>query len=104
MYGKKAVVDMSADANTTPFTGKEESADEAIVLRAVGIGLEKCNTDKKGEALTYKKEAAAILDDIWARIQESMPQEVLKGTQRFNRIDVLRGTTGSKTDNNIGRF
>ena len=103
IYGQKGVVDLSGDAETTPFDAAEPSGDEAIIRRAVAIGMKKIgNLDR--EALIEENEAKAILEAIWQRIQEAKPREVLKSTQRFQRINILKGTREKTDPNDVGLF
>ena len=102
-YGQKAVADMSGDSDTTPFTGKEESFDEAVILAAMAIGLFKME-EREAEAKNFQQEAKDKLNLIWERILEAMPVEQQKATPLLRKMNVLKGTTSDKVTDNIGRF
>lgn len=103
IYGQIGVVDLSDDDDTTPFADAEPSGDEAIIRRAVAVGMKKIG-NMDNQALLEEAEAKAILETIWARILEVKPREVLKSTQRFNRINIINGTLRRNDPNNVGRF
>lgn len=103
MYGYEKVADLSSDSDTTPFDAAEPSGDEAIIRRAVAVGMRKIG-GLDNEALIEEREAKEILETIWARIQEAKPREVRKGRQLFRRIDILKGTTSESSESKVGRF
>ena len=103
IYGQKGEVDLSGDTETTPFDAAEPSGDEAIIRRAVAIGMKKIG-GLDSEALIEENEAKVILDTIWQRILEAKPREVLKTTQRFRRINILKGTTEKTDPSDVGKF
>jgi hypothetical protein len=103
IYGQKTIADMSADADTSFFSAGEPSGDEAIVLKAVADLLDKEKT-KQGESKIKLNEAMVILEQIWSRITENNPREVLKNTPRFKKINVITGTSALTDPNDVGRF
>jgi len=103
MYGREAVSDMSENTDVTPFDTNDPSGDEAVVRRAVAIGLRKIG-GLDTEALIEEAEAKEILKTIWDRIAEAMPREVTKTTPRFKKINVVKGTTEEPGPTNIGNF
>lgn len=103
IYGQKGETDLSDDTATTPFAVAEPSGDEAICERAIYLALKKL-PGMTQDARDAKQEAKDILDEIWNRIVEAKPREVLKGRQRFRKINILRGTSSESSANDIGRF
>ena len=103
MYGQEAVADLSGDTDVTPFDAAEPSGDEAIIRRAVAVGMKKIG-GLDAEALIEEREAKEILDTIWARIQEAKPREIRKGRPLFRKINILKGTTSESSDSRVGRF
>lgn len=103
IYGFEGVADMSADANTTPFSDAEPSGDEAIILFAIAKGLKKVG-GTTADANNLRAEAKEILTAIWDRLTEAMPREQLKTTPLFKRIDILDGTTRDTDPSKIGKF
>jgi hypothetical protein len=102
MFGYEAAADMVGDTTVTPFDAAEPAGDEAVVLRALAIGLR--IKKKEIEARGAEKEAENILDKIWARIAEAKPREVLKSTPLLKRINVLKGTISEVSQDLTGRF
>lgn len=103
MYGYEKVADLSDDDDTTPFNDAEPSGDEAIIRRAVAIGMRKIG-GMDNDALIEEREAKEILETIWARIQEAKPREVRKGRPLFQKINILTGKTSENSESNVGKF
>jgi hypothetical protein len=103
IYGIEGVADMSADANTTPFSDAEPSGDEAVIKFAVAKGLKKVG-GSTADANNLMAEARDILERIWDRLMEAAPREQLKTTPLFKRIDILDGTTRDTDPSKIGKF
>ena len=103
IYGQESVNDMSADADTTPFTAAEPLGDEAVIDKAVSMACKKIPGLLK-QAQLEEQSAMQKLEIVWARIQEAKPREVLKSTPLLRKIDVLKGHTSSADPNNIGQF
>ena len=103
IYGYEKVTDLSADADVTPFDAAEPSGDEAIIRRAVAIGMRKIG-GLDNQAIVEEREAKELLETIWQRIMEVAPREVRKARQRFKKINILKGTTNEGSSENIGRF
>ncbi len=95
--------ELYAESGTTPFATAEPSGDEAIVLRAISRGYKKIEGFET-EARLAEASAKELLDNIWDRIQEAKPREVLKTTRMFKKINILKGTTGESAESNIGKF
>jgi len=105
IYGEIGVIDLVADTTATPFNDAEPSGDEAIIRRAIARGMRKIGQGTLDrEAKLEELEAKEILDAIWTRIQENKPREVLKQTQRFQGINIVRGTKRRSDPNMVGRF
>lgn len=103
MYGQEKTSDLSDDDDTTPFADGEPSGDEAIIKRAVSIGLKKIGgADQR--ALIEEKEAKDILDTIWTRIKENSPRTVRKGRPLFKKINILKGTINDTGQDTVGKF
>lgn len=104
IYGQIAVADLAlaTDADLTPFADSEFAGDEAIVLRATAIGLK--IKKQYSEARLMEAQAEGILNNIWSRIMEAAPRKQSKGTKLFKRINILKGTIGESTSDNVGRF
>ena len=103
-YSQQGVADMSGDSDTTPFDAAEPSGDEAIIKFARAIALSSDKLKNPTKARKEDLEAKEILNQIWDRIQEVKPREIRKGTPRFKRINILKGTTSRGSPDNIGRF
>ena len=104
IYGQVEVADMTDDATTTVFNGVEPSVEEAIIRRATATGIAKYGNDKS-EAISEENSAKDLANNVFDRIRENAPREMLKKTKRFRRLNVLKGSIDNRDPNNtIGNF
>ena len=102
-YGQEAATEMSLDADTSPFEDAEDAGDEAIIRKAVSIGLKKLGGHDP-EAKLEEEEAKGILEMIWDRIVETKPRTVRKARPLLKKINMLKGTVGESGQDTVGKF
>ncbi len=93
-------VDVTDTAATTPFSGNEEEANEAIVEKMTSFL--KLREHLLEEANVHDQRATMKLDALWQRIQdEQYAYQAPKGDYgMFGRIDVLEGNYEDELNSN----
>lgn len=82
IWGQEKPAKLVNNTDITPFAEGEEAGEEAIIKKAISLGLQKAK--RYVEAREEAAEAMRILEEIWARIKEGQQLYQSKDRPAFN--------------------